>query len=101
MRCLWQACLADRQSQGLFYRSVYRVPILGAGRRNIVKGYVAHKGDRWYAVIYEGLDPVTGWEIRRWHAAGTDKASAEKLARRLAREINGTADGARVGSNSP
>jgi hypothetical protein len=70
MRCLWQACLADRQSQGLFYRSFYRVPILGAGRRNIVKGYVAHKGDRWYAVIYEGLDPVTGREIRRWHAAG-------------------------------
>ena len=25
-----------------------------------MKGYVAKKGDRWYAVIYEGLDPVTG-----------------------------------------
>lgn len=24
-----------------------------------MKGYVARKGDRWYAVIYEGLDPVT------------------------------------------
>jgi hypothetical protein len=33
-------------------------------------GYVARKGDRWYAVIYEGLDPVTGKERRRWHPAG-------------------------------
>jgi len=55
-------------------------------------GYVARKGNRWYAVIYEGLDPVTGREIRRWHAAGTDKATAERLARRLARELNGPDD---------
>lgn len=54
--------------------------------------YVARKGNRWYAVIYEGLDPVTGREIRRWHAAGTDKASAERLARRLARELTGPND---------
>lgn len=55
-------------------------------------GYVARKGNRWYAVIYEGLDPVTGREIRRWHAAGTDKAAAERLARRLARDLNGPDD---------
>jgi hypothetical protein len=24
-----------------------------------MKGYVARKGHRWYAVIYDGLDPVT------------------------------------------
>ena len=29
-----------------------------------MKGYVARKGDRWYAVMYEGLDPVTGRERR-------------------------------------
>lgn len=39
-----------------------------------------------------GLDPVTGKEVRRWHPAGTSKAEAEKLARRLAREQNGPAD---------
>lgn len=50
---------------------------------------------RWYAVIYEGLDPVTGREIRRWHPAGTTKEQAEKLARRLAREANGPDDGSR------
>src|SRR5438046_539358 len=30
-----------------------------------MKGYVAQKGNRWYAVIYDGLDPVTGQERRR------------------------------------
>lgn len=57
-----------------------------------MNGYVARKGNRWYAVIYEGLDPVTGREVRRWHAAGPDKGSAEKLARRLARELKGPDD---------
>ena len=28
-----------------------------------MKGYAARKGDRWYAVTYEGLDPVTGREL--------------------------------------
>jgi hypothetical protein len=49
-----------------------------------MKGYVARKGNRWYAVIYEGLDPVTGRERRSWHPAGADRADAEKLAVRLA-----------------
>ena len=35
-----------------------------------VQGYVVTKGDRFYAVIYEGVDPITGRERRRWHAAG-------------------------------
>ena len=43
-----------------------------------MKGYVARKGDRYYAVIYEGLDPLTGRERRRWHPAGTDRAVAER-----------------------
>lgn len=58
-------------------------------KESLMDGYVARKGNRWYAVIYEGLDPVTGREIRRWHAAGTDKAAAEKLAGKLAREMKG------------
>ena len=45
-----------------------------------MKGYVARKGNRWYAVIYDGLDPVTGRERRSWHPAGTDRADAERLA---------------------
>jgi len=54
-----------------------------------MKGYVARKGNRWYAVIYDGLDPVTGRERRSWHPPGTDRAEAEALACRLAAEVNG------------
>jgi hypothetical protein len=46
------------------------------------------KGDRWYAVIYEGVDPATGKERRSWHAAGTERADAERLAATLATQAN-------------
>ena len=61
-------------------------------RKTIMKGYVAKKGDRWYAIIYEGLDPVTGKERRRWHPAGTNRQEAERLAARLAAKLNGRND---------
>lgn len=51
-----------------------------------MQGYVVAKGDRFYAVIYEGVDPITGRERRRWHAAGADRAAAERLAVVLANE---------------
>jgi len=57
-----------------------------------MRGYVARKGDRWYAVVYEGLDPVTGKERRRWLPAGTTREEAEQLAARLAAELNGRND---------
>ena len=57
-----------------------------------MRGYVARKGDRWYAVVYEGRDPVTGKELRRWHPGGTTREEAEKLAARLAAEANGRND---------
>lgn len=57
-----------------------------------MKGYVARKGNRWYAVIYEGIDPVTGKERRSWHAAGSNRADAERLAARLASELEGRND---------
>jgi len=60
-----------------------------------MKGYVTTKRGRYYAVIYEGLDPITGRERRRWHAAGTDRDDAERLAERLARECNGRDDESR------
>jgi hypothetical protein len=76
-----------------FYRSFYRV---SEGREpwkeNLMRGYVARKGDRWYAVVYEGLGPVSGRERRRWHPGGTTREEAEKLAARLAAEANGRND---------
>lgn len=44
-----------------------RVSIDETGRRIVMKGYVAKKGARWYAVIYEGIDCVTGHAIRARH----------------------------------
>ncbi len=49
-----------------------------------MKGYVRQRGNRYYAVIYEGRDPVTGRERRTWHPAGDDRAEAERLAAKLA-----------------
>ncbi len=79
-----------------FYRSFYRVPDGRAlGKQILVRGYVARRGDRWYAIVYEGLDPVTGKERRRWHPAGTSREDAERLAASLAAELNGRQDDAR------
>jgi integrase len=60
-----------------------------------MKGYIAKKGNQFYAVIYEGLDPVTGKEKRTWHPAGPDRAKAEQLAQRLAAEAEGANDSTR------
>ncbi len=51
-----------------------------------MKGYVVRKGNQYYAVIYEGRDPVTGRERRRWHPAGPDRGKADALAGQLAHE---------------
>jgi hypothetical protein len=61
-----------------------------------MKGYVARKRDRYYAVVYEGLDPITGRERRSWHPAGTDRAAAERLADKLAAQRNGRNDEVRA-----
>jgi len=48
-----------------------------------MQGYIARKRDRWYVVIYEGVDPETGRERRRWVPAGTDRSDAAALDDRL------------------
>jgi hypothetical protein len=58
-------------------------------------GYVAKRRDRYYAVIYEGRDPVTGKERRKWHPAGTDRADAERLAAKLAKAETAKVDAVR------
>lgn len=48
-------------------------------------GTVAKKGNRWYAVVYEGLDDA-GKQKRRWISAGTRKADAERVLADLIRK---------------
>src|SRR5271155_3465548 len=49
-----------------------------------MQGYIVRKGGRFYAVIYEGRDPLTGRERRRWHPAGCNEDAARRLASELA-----------------
>jgi len=58
-------------------------------------GYVVKKGNRYYAVKYEDLDPVTGKEVRKWHPAGICRSEAETLASRLAAEVDDDTDSTR------
>lgn len=45
--------------------------------------YIVNRKDRYYVVAYDGVDPLTGRERRRWHPVGGDRQDAEALARRL------------------
>jgi integrase len=53
-----------------------------------MRGYTVKKGDRYYAVIYEGVDPATGKEKRRWYPAGTRKGDADKMVTELVKRRN-------------
>src|SRR5688572_16687035 len=44
-----------------------------------MRGSVAKKGERWYAVVYDGKDPATGKYRRRWVPAGKRRGDAENL----------------------
>jgi integrase len=45
--------------------------------------YLVQRNDRFYVVAYDGLDPLTGKERRRWHPIGIDRKEAEEVAARL------------------
>lgn len=44
-----------------------------------MRGYTAKKGKQYYAVVYEGIDPATGKERRRWTPGGPRRGDAERL----------------------
>ena len=44
-----------------------------------MRGTIQKKGKKWYAVIYDGVNPATGEYRRRWVQAGTRRGEAEKL----------------------
>jgi integrase len=52
--------------------------------------YIEQRQDRFYVVAYDGLDPLTGRERRRWHPVGRDRDDAEAVAQRLEREHHGS-----------
>jgi len=46
--------------------------------------YIVQRNDRFYVVAYDGIDPLTGKERRRWHPVGNDRREAEEIAAQLA-----------------
>ena len=59
--------------------------------RDSMRGHIAKKGNRYYAVVYEGTDPETGKDRHRWHAAGDTRRGAERiLAELITRMHDGT-----------
>jgi integrase len=48
--------------------------------------YIVQRNSRFYVVAYNGHDPITGRERRRWHPAGSDPGDAEAVRRRIDRE---------------
>jgi hypothetical protein len=53
--------------------------------------YIVQRKDRFYVVAYDGLDPLTGKERRRWHPAGHDRHDAEQMVERIGRDKAGAA----------
>ena len=47
-----------------------------------MRGTVQKKGNRWYAVVYDGLDEE-GKQRRRWVPGGDRKKDAEKVLEQL------------------
>lgn len=59
-------------------------------RDRTMRGGIQKKGNRYYAVVYDGIDPGTGKKRRRWVPAGTRRSDAERI---LATEIKRRHDG--------
>jgi integrase len=53
-----------------------------------MRGHVAKKGSRYYAVVYEGFDAITGKDKYRWHAAGDTRKAGEKLLADLVKRLH-------------
>ncbi|MEM9463942.1 MAG: site-specific integrase [Actinomycetota bacterium] len=53
-----------------------------------MRGHIAKKGNRYYAVIYEGINPATGKPRHRWHRAGATRRAAEKVLADLVKRMH-------------
>ena len=54
----------------------------------MMRGSIQKKGKKWYAVIYDGVDPGTGKYRRRWVQAGTRRGDAETLLAELVKRAH-------------
>ena len=66
-----------------------------AGGNAVAMAYIVTKQNRFYVVTYDGIDPTTGRERRRWHLAGDSREDAETIAANLTRPDRPSPRGAR------
>lgn len=55
--------------------------------------YIVTKQNRFYVDTYDGVNPITGKEQRRWHLAGNSRDDAEAIAANLSRTRAEVRDG--------
>ncbi len=53
-----------------------------------MRGHVAKKGDRFYAVVYEGTDRATGKQRHRWYPGGATRKEAERVLTDLVKQMH-------------
>ena len=46
----------------------------------LAMAYIVTRKNRFYVVSYDGIDPSTGKERRRWQLMGASRADAEAIA---------------------
>ena len=51
----------------------------GSVADDIRMAYIVTRNSRFYVVAYDGIDPLTGRERRRWHPAGASRTDAEAI----------------------
>ena len=51
----------------------------GSDADDTVMAYIVTRNHRFYVVAYDGIDPLTGRERRRWHSAGSSRVDAEAI----------------------
>lgn len=52
-----------------------------------MRGHVARKGKRWYAVVDIGFDPATGRRRRKWHSGFKTKREAEQALAKIVTQL--------------
>jgi integrase len=52
----------------------------GSAADDIRMAHIVSRNSRFYVVAYDGIDPITGRERRRWHPAGASLTDAQAIA---------------------
>lgn len=83
-----RAAPGSRRTSRVWPRRLLDVPKRFEPKGTLMRGTIQKKGKKWYAVIYDGVNPATGEYRRRWVQAGTRRGDAEKLLAELVKRAH-------------